>query len=125
MKSGDGFEVQETATEYNLKSIHSAVKYDLVGKVAEAVQLTRKTVSEILSKIRKPVFTRFKTNPENFISEAVRLINEQKATVIIEHLTYDTISESYGPMTPFPKATVLTSLRMLRVSRTSLTPESR
>ncbi|MBW2100332.1 MAG: DEAD/DEAH box helicase family protein [Deltaproteobacteria bacterium] len=96
MKSGDGFEVRETATKYNAKSIHSAVKYDLVGKVAEAVQLTRKTVSEILSKIRKPVFTRFKTNPENFISEAVRLINEQKATVIIEHLTYDTISESYG-----------------------------
>ncbi|MBW1940672.1 MAG: hypothetical protein JRI28_04745 [Deltaproteobacteria bacterium] len=119
MKSGDGFEVRETATKYNAKSIHSAVKYDLVGKVAEAVQLTRKTVSEILSKIQKPVFTQFKTNPENFISEAARLINEQKATVIIEHLTYDTISESYG-IDIFTDAQSKQDLSMSRKQRSSL-----
>ena len=96
MKRGEGFKVCETAAEYNKKSIHSAVKYDLVGKISRDVKLTRKTVSEILSKIEKSVFTQFKTNPENFISEAVCLINEQKATAIIEHLTYDTISETHG-----------------------------
>lgn len=95
MKQGDAFKLTLTSTEENRNSIHSAVKYDLVGKVAEAVQLTRKTVSEILSKIQKPVFTQFKENPENFISESTRLINEQKATVIIEHLTYDTVSETH------------------------------
>lgn len=95
IKTGDGFEMRETTTESNPNSIHSAVKYDLVGKVAESVQLTRKTVSEILSKLQNPVFAQFKANPENFISEAIRLINEQKATVIIEHLTYDTISETH------------------------------
>jgi len=95
IKSGDGFVVRETATEFNRKSIHSAVKYDLVGKVADAVQLTRKTVSDILGKIQKPVFDQFKTNPENFISKAAHLINEQKATVIIEYLTYDTVTETY------------------------------
>ncbi|MDY6973722.1 MAG: restriction endonuclease subunit R, partial [Thermodesulfobacteriota bacterium] len=95
MKSGDGFEVKETSTEYNAHSIHSAVKYDLIGKVAENVQLTRKTVTEILSGIEKPVFTQFKTNPENFISEATRLIQEQKATVIIEHLSYDAVTETH------------------------------
>ena len=95
MKNIDGFEIKDTTTEYNKKSIHSAVKYDLVGKVAETVQLTRRTVSEILSKIQKPIFEQFKTNPENFISETTRLINEQKATVIIEHLAYDTTSETH------------------------------
>ncbi len=95
MKSGDSFEVSETSTEYNKISIHSAVKYDLVGNISEAVQLTRKTVSEILRKIQNLVFNQFKTNPENFISESSRLINEQKATVIIEHLTYDAISETH------------------------------
>ncbi|MDA3821397.1 MAG: DEAD/DEAH box helicase family protein [Bacteroidales bacterium] len=95
MKGIDGFEIRETTTEYNKNSIHSAVKYDLVGKVAETVQLTRRTVSEILSKIQKPVFEQFKTNPENFISETTRLINEQKATVFIEHLAYDTTSETH------------------------------
>ncbi len=95
MKQGDAFKVTSTSTKVNRKSVHSAVKYDLVGKVAEAVQLTRKTVSHILSNIQKPVFAQFRTNPENFISESARLINEQKATVIIEHLTYNSVSETH------------------------------
>ncbi|MCK5682351.1 restriction endonuclease subunit R, partial [bacterium] len=95
MKSGAGFQVSETSIESSAKSIQSAVKYDLIGKVAENVQLTRKTVAEILSQIKKSVFAQFKTNPENFIAEASRLINEQKATVIIEHLSYDSMTEKH------------------------------
>jgi type III restriction enzyme len=95
MKSGDSFEVRESSTEYNGHSVHSAVRYDLIGKVAENVQLTRSTVANILVGLEKPVFAQFKTNPENFISEASRLIQEQKATVIIEHLTYDAITETH------------------------------
>lgn len=34
-------------------------------------------------------------NPEEFISKVTRLINEQKATMIVEHITYDTIEGSY------------------------------
>ncbi|MCC5882512.1 MAG: DEAD/DEAH box helicase family protein, partial [Halomonas sp.] len=34
LRSGDGFKIQETTTEHR-DSIHSLVKYDLVGKVAE------------------------------------------------------------------------------------------
>ncbi len=95
MKSGDGFKLLETSNDkYNAKSIHSAVKYDLIGKVAENVQLTRKTVTDILSRIEESIFEQFKTNPESFISEATRLISEQKATVIIEHLSYDSINET-------------------------------
>lgn len=95
IKDGGGFEVRETSTEYNAKSIHSAVPYDLIGKIAEGVQLKRRTVFGILTQIENAVFVQFKTNPENFISEAIRLINEQKATMIIERLTYDMTSEIY------------------------------
>jgi len=95
IKSGDGFKVRETSTESNAHSVHSAVKYDLIGKVAENVQLTRKTVTEILGAIEKPVFAQFKTNPENFIAETTRLIQEQKATVIIEHLSYDAVTDTH------------------------------
>ena len=95
MKSGDGFKVQETSTQYNAHSVHSAVKYDLIGKVAENVQLTRKTVTQILSGIDKSVFSQFKENPEDFISKASRLIQEQKATVIIERLSYDAVTETH------------------------------
>ena len=32
----------------------------------------------------------FRNNPEEFISKVIRLINEQKATMIVEHISYDT-----------------------------------
>ena len=95
LKRGDGFKVSETKTEYNKQSIHSAVKYDLIGKLAEGTQLTRRTVAEILKGINVAVFAQFKTNPESFIAEATRLINEQKATVIIEHLAYDPVEDKF------------------------------
>lgn len=95
MKNGDAFVLKATETEQNTHSIHSAVKYDLIGKLAEGTQLTRRTVADILRGINVAVFAQFKTNPENFISEAVRLINEQKATVIIEHLAYDPVADQF------------------------------
>ena len=95
LKRGDGFKVSETKTEYNKQSIHSAVKYDLIGKLAEGTQLTRRMMAEILKGINVAVFAQFKTNPENFIAEATRLINEQKATVIIEHLAYDPVEDKF------------------------------
>lgn len=96
IKSGDSFNLKETSTEHNSHSAHAAVPYDLIGKIAENVQLTRKTVAEILSGIEKSVFSQFKTNPENFIAEATRLIQEQKATVVVEHLSYDAVTETHN-----------------------------
>lgn len=95
IKEGKSFEVVESTEEFNKKSVHSDVPYDLIGKIAEDVYLKRQTVSKILTKIEKSVFSQFKTNPENFIAEAVRLINEQKATMIIERLTYNATNEIY------------------------------
>ena len=77
-------EVKETATEKYNATIHSIVKYDLLGKIAENTQLTRKTIAEILTGVNTAVFKQFRQNPEHFISEASRIINEQKATIIIE-----------------------------------------
>ena len=96
VKSGQGFVVTEARTEYGKGSVFSSVTYDLVGKISEQVELKRKTVAEILRRIEREIFSLFKTNPEQFISEAARLIKEQKATAIIEHLTYDLISETYA-----------------------------
>lgn len=95
VKSGDSFKLKATETEVNRLSVHSAVKYDLIGKLAEGTQLTRRTVAEILKGMNVAVFAQFKTNPESFIAEAIRLINEQKATVIIEHLAYDPVEDKF------------------------------
>ena len=96
LKAGQGFVLKATETESNRQySVHSAVKYDLVGKLAEGTQLTRRTVVEILKGLNVAVFAQFKTNPEHFIAEARRLINEQKATMVVEHLAYDPVEERY------------------------------
>ncbi|AVX87478.1 restriction endonuclease subunit R [Pseudomonas koreensis] len=95
LKSGDGFKVSETTVEYDKQSIHSTVKYDLIGKVTEGTQLTRRTTADILKGISVAIFTQFRTNPESFIAEAIRLINEQKATMIIEHLAYDPVEDKF------------------------------
>lgn len=95
LKQGDAFKLVKTNTEDNSVSSHSAVKYDLIGKLSESTQLTRRTIAEILSGINNAVFSQFKTNPEDFIAKAARLINEQKATVIVEHLTYDTVADKH------------------------------
>ncbi len=95
LKQGEAFKLTATETDRYTHSIHSAVKYDLLGKITEAVQLTRATVASILRGVNVAVFAQFKTNPESFIAQASRLINEQKATVIIEHLVYDPIAETH------------------------------
>src|SRR3546814_15410890 len=61
------------------RSARSSVKYDLLGKVSEATDLLRQTVAEILSGIEPSIFEQYRANPEHFISEAARLIKEQKA----------------------------------------------
>lgn len=95
LADGDGFTLQNTQTDVLRASIGSSVKYDLLGKIAENVHLTRKTLASILSGIEKVIFDQFRLNPEHFIAEATRLINEQKATVIIEKLAYDEVAGTY------------------------------
>lgn len=95
LKEGEAFVLNATETEKNVHSIHSAVKYDLIGKIAESTQLTRRAAADILKAISVKVFAQFCTNPESFIAETVRLINEQKATMIIEHLAYDPVEDKF------------------------------
>ena len=95
LEAGTGFRVSETKVEYSAVSVGSTVKYDLLGEIAEKTQLTRRTCAEILTGINPATFAKFKQNPEQFIAEAARLINEQKATVVVEHLTYDPINNRF------------------------------
>jgi type III restriction enzyme len=74
---------------------NSSVRYDLIGKIVAETNLTRATVAKILKGIEKVVFDQFKDNPEEFIIKASNLINEQKATVIIQHITYNKLDAVY------------------------------
>ncbi len=94
---GSAFSKSRSSTYDASKQIRSnhSVKYDLIGKLVEETGLTRKAVVEILTGIEKGVFNQFKDNPEEFILKAAALINDEKATAIIQHITYNMLDERY------------------------------
>ena len=76
------------------------IKYDIISEISKSqndggTSLTRKTVSEILSGIEAATFEKFKTNPEEFIHNAIQLINAQKASTVVEHIQYDKLNEKW------------------------------
>lgn len=96
IKKLDSFEVKEgLRTEKLSHSEYSSVKYDLIGKIATNTVLTRNTIVKILSKISEGKFNMFKQNPEEFISKVSRYINEEKATIIVDHIIYKEIEGKY------------------------------
>lgn len=97
LEKGNAFIKEQNATYGSDKKItvNSSVKYDLIGKLVEATGLTRKDIVKILTGIEKPVFDQFKDNPEEFIIKAAGLINDEKATAVIQHITYDMLDEKY------------------------------
>jgi len=95
LKDGAAFRLTANETENYAHSVHSAVKYDLIGNLAESTQLTRRTIASILKGINVAVFSQYKINPEDFIAKAGVLINEQKATAIVEHIAYDPVDETH------------------------------
>ena len=95
IERGDSFVGEKTRTQTLKHAEASQIKYDLIGKIVEGTVLTRKTVAAILKGIRVDKLYMFKNNPEEFISKVTKLINEQKATMIVEHISYDTIEGKY------------------------------
>ena len=73
----------------------STVKYDLVGEIAKGATLTRRTVVAILKGISQAKLYMFRNNPEEFIRKVVCILREQKATMIVEHISYNKMEETY------------------------------
>ena len=95
VNAGEVFYSAKSTTE-NLENVGaSQIKYDLVGKISESTVLTRKTVVRILKGIQPYKFAMYKQNPEEFIGKVSRLIKEQKASMIVEHIAYDRIEGEY------------------------------
>ncbi|MCM1161882.1 MAG: DEAD/DEAH box helicase family protein [Roseburia sp.] len=104
IKSGDSFKGAKSNTNVLRHLETSQIKYDLIGKITEGTALTRKTVAAILQGIRHDKFLMYKNNPEEFIVKVTRLIKEQKATMIVEHISYDQLEETYDSTIFTPKS---------------------
>lgn len=95
IKNGMSFKTAKTRTETIRTAASDTIKYDLLGKIAGATSLTRKTVAEILKGIRPEKFAFYKQNPEDFINKVSKLINEQKASIIVERVSYYQINGTF------------------------------
>ena len=95
LEQGEGFELIKSETNKVNAFASTGVKYDLIGKLVDGTNLTRKTITKILTGMHPRTFMLFKKNPEELKIKAARIINEQKATVIIECITYNRINEKY------------------------------
>ena len=95
LMSGESF-LKEEAQNYNHTiALNSTIKYDLIGKLVDETGLTRKAIIQILTRVKQATFEQFKSNPEEFIIKAAALINDEKATAIIQHITYNALDEKY------------------------------
>ena len=97
LEAGTAFTKSKSENEPEKTRIRAngSVKYDLVGKLVGETGLTRKAIVRILTGIDRTVFEQFKYNPEEFILKSAALINDEKATAIIQHITYDMLDERY------------------------------
>jgi type III restriction enzyme len=95
VKSGNGFVAESTHTYELKRGETSQVKYDLIGKIGAGTHLTRKTVAAILKGISPVKFGMYVNNPEEFITKVIKLINEEKATMIVDDITYNKTDGTY------------------------------
>lgn len=98
---GIEFNEKRTETKKLDRAQGSFVEYDLIGKIAEATTLTRRTVTAILCGISREKMWMFRENPEEFISKVSGIINRQKASVVVEHITYAPSAEEPYSQTIF------------------------
>ena len=96
LEKGEAMKKNESATETRTITANKSVKYDLIGKLVAETGLTRKDIVRIMTGIEPAVFGQYQYNPEEFILKSAQLINEQKATAIIEHITYHALDDHYG-----------------------------
>jgi type III restriction enzyme len=95
LKNNEFLGKEKISTEEINLSIKGRIKYDLIAEIAKETNLTRKSVALILKKIKENVFLQYRYNPENFIAQASKIINEQKAATIINCITYHKTEDCY------------------------------
>ena len=98
LANGTAFNRVSISNQDSNTKIHAntSVKYDLIGKLVSETGLTRKNIVQIMTQIDKSVFEQYKDNPEEFIIKAAQIINDEKATAVIQHITYNVLDEKYA-----------------------------
>lgn len=99
----DGILVKESQRQYlKMKNdLYTNTVYDVVGEIEVNTSLTRKTIVAILKAINEEKFLLLRKNPEEFIAKCSKLINEVKASLIINNIIYHKTEERHDSKTVF------------------------
>ena len=95
IENGVAFKTEKNRTETIITFESDQIKYDLLGKIVSQTSLTRRTIAEILKEINPIKFAMYRENPEEFINKVSKIINEQKASLIVEHVIYNEIDGTF------------------------------
>ena len=90
-----GFQEKKTNYETPAHLSLGSARYDLIGKLVEETGLTRATVAAILSGMSPGGFSMLRINPEEFILQVGKLINHEKASIILEHIAYHKLDAAF------------------------------
>ncbi len=99
----EGSLVKESQREYlKIKNdLYTNAVYDIVGEIEALTNLKRSTIVAILKSIKEEKFLLLRKNPEEFIAKCSKLINEVKASLIINNIVYHKIEERHDSKTVF------------------------
>lgn len=101
LSAGVGMQDEKTKEVDVAVENNSNTVYDIVGEIEQLTNLTRRTIVEILKAIKEEKFLLLKKNPEEFIAKVSRLINEVKASLILNNITYHKLDERHESATVF------------------------
>lgn len=111
----EGFKETGRTTKKLNSDIYTNTVYDLVGEIVALTNLTRRTVVEILKGISGAKFLMVRKNPEEFIAKSGKLINEVKASLIINNIIYHKTEDRHDAKTVFTNSkTALRQNEMLK-----------
>ena len=99
----DGALIVESERQ-NLKlknDVYTNATYDIVGEMEALTNLTRRTIVAILKAISAQKFYLVRKNPEEFIAKCSKLINEVKASLIINNIVYHKTEGRHDAKTVF------------------------
>jgi type III restriction enzyme len=99
----EGSLVKESERQYlKIKNdLYTNTVYDIIGEIEVHTNLTRSTIVAILKSIKEEKFILLRKNPEEFIAKCSKLINEVKASLIINNIVYHKIEDTHDAKTVF------------------------
>lgn len=101
LESKDGFKQTNRESKKLNADLYTDTVYDIVGEIVNSTNLTRRTIVEVLKKISPQKFVLIRKNPEEFIAKTANLINEVKASLILNNITFHKTEDRFDSKTVF------------------------